>query len=121
MGIGNDILDDSVPASRFGVGEPIVESALFRIFNPMVQIAPLLVAEGFSIRNEQLKIARIGTIDIGIINLINNAVAQSEPDPAAGMVSSADALFGAARPARFGARSAKSQRVVRMIHNWIDI
>src|SRR4051812_33838458 len=101
MGIGNNVLDDSITTARIGIGQPIIKGALFRIFGLVLQIAPLFVAEGFTVRDEELQVAGIWSINVWIVNLVNDAVAQGKPNPAARVIRRPDALFGAARPARF--------------------
>src|SRR5258708_37383424 len=108
MWIGDNVLDDAVASARFRVGNPIIEGAGFRVLDAVLQITPFFMAKGFTVGDEQLKIAGIGTIHIGIVNLVDDAVAQREPDAASSVVCAADALFGAAGPARFHSRRAKS-------------
>ena len=82
----------------------------------MIQVSPFLVAECLAVRDEELQIAGIGAIHIGIVDLIDDPMAKSEPNPASSVVSGADALFGRASPSRLDARSAESQIIMRRIH-----
>src|SRR5205809_949770 len=107
MGIGNNVFSNSVAAVRLRIRQPIKERAFFRVFDLVVQIATFLMAEGFAVGNEELKIAGVGAVHVGIVNLIDDAMAQGEPNAATGMVGGADALFGAARPAGLDAWRAK--------------
>ena len=83
----------------------------------MLQIAPFLMAEAFPVGNQKLKIARIRTIDIRIIDLVDDAVAQRKPNAAASVVRGADPLFGGTRPARFSAWRAERDFGVAIIHD----
>jgi hypothetical protein len=59
----------------------------------MIQVALFLVAKGFAVADEKLKVARVRLIDVRIINFINDAMAQREPDTATGMIRCPYALF----------------------------
>ena len=72
-----------------------------------MQVALLLMAEGFAIGNEQLGITRVRLVDGRIINLVQDAVADREPYMAARVISGADPLLGAVRPARLDPWRAK--------------
>src|SRR5258705_2242826 len=100
MRIRDHIFDNAVPARGIGVDEAIVESAFFGVFDLMFEIAAFFVAKGFAIGNKKLKIACVGAIHVWIVDLVDDAVAEREPDTAAGMISGADAFFGAASPGR---------------------
>ena len=82
MGVSDNVFDNAVPAGRVGVGEPIKECALFRILGAVFEIAALFVAEGLAVGDQKLEIARVGGIYIGIVNLVDDAVAEGEPKPA---------------------------------------
>ena len=119
MRVGDDLFDQPVTSVRRGIGEPIIEGAFFGVLDLMHQIAALLMAKCLAVANEELEIARVGTIDIGVIDFVDDTMAQGEPDAATGMVSGADALFGAARPSRLDAGSAESNGIGRGSHQGI--
>ena len=48
----------------------------------MIEIALFFMAKRFTVTNEKLEVARIRLIDPRIVNLINDAMTQSEPKPA---------------------------------------
>jgi hypothetical protein len=73
----------------------------------MFQIALFFLAEGFAVADEELKVPRVRFIDMGIINLIHDAVTQREPDAATGVVRRANAFFRTRGPARLNARRAE--------------
>src|ERR1051325_1923631 len=116
MRISDDVLDDAVTPAGFRIGQPVIERALFRILDLMLQVAPFFVAEGLAIGDQKLKIAGVRAIHVGIIQLVDDAVAEGEPDAAAGVVSGADAFLGAAGPTRFDPGRAEGVRVVRVFH-----
>jgi len=108
--IRHDILDNAIPARGVGIGEAVVTACFFsRIFEFVFEIAAFLMAKGLAVSDEKLEIAGVRTINIRIVDLVDNSVAQREPDAAAGMVSGADAFFGATSPARLDSGRAESR------------
>jgi hypothetical protein len=77
------------------------------------QVALFFVAKRFAIADEKLKVARVGLIDVRIINLVHDAVTQREPHAATSVIRRADALFSARRPAWLNPGRAKRHRIVR--------
>ena len=73
----------------------------------MGKVALFLVAKRFSIADEKLKVSRVGLVDVRIVNLVDDAVTQREPNAATGMIGCPHAFFGARSPARFDSRRAK--------------
>jgi len=72
-----------------------------------VEVALFLVAKRFPVADKKLKVARVRLIDVWIINLVQDAVAQREPDAATGVIGCAHAFFGARSPSRFDSRCPK--------------
>lgn len=124
MGIRDHLLDDAITPFGISIDQPIVQSALFRVLDGVVQVATFLVAKGAAIRNQKLKIACVGAINIRVVDFVDDAVAEREPDTATGMIGSTDAFFGATRPPRFGARRTKRDELVGWVHapiiKWIN-
>ena len=112
MRIGEEFFNDAIAARWFGIREAVQERVFFRVFQGVLQVAPFLVKKSFTIRDQKLKIARIGTIDVGIINLVDDPVAEREPDAATAVISGADAFLRAASPARVHAGSAEGDSLV---------
>ena len=73
----------------------------------MLQIPLFLVAKRFAIRDEKLKIAGVRLVNTRIIDFIDDAVADGEPEPATGMIGSADAFLRAGGPAWLNSRRTK--------------
>ena len=73
----------------------------------MVQIALFFVAKRFAIADQELKVARIGLINVRIINFIHDPMTECEPDAATRVIRRANALFRARRPARLNPWRAK--------------
>ena len=73
----------------------------------MIQVALFLVAKRFAVGDEKLKVARVGLIHVRIINLVDDAVAEREPEPATGVIGRAHAFLRARSPARLDARRAE--------------
>jgi hypothetical protein len=95
MRIGEDMLYEPVPAVGFRIRQPIQQAIALGVFDQMNQVALFLVAEGFAIADEKLKVARVRLIDTGIVNLVDNAVTQRKPETATGVIGGPDALLGA--------------------------
>ena len=110
MWIGEDVLDDPVTAVGFGICETIKEAIALGIFDEMSKVALFLVAKRFAVGDEILKIAGVRLINAGIVNLVDDAVADGEPKAATGVVGSADAFFRAGGPARLDSGRAKGGR-----------
>ena len=107
MRIGEDMFYETIAAVAVRIGEPIKKAIALRVFDLVIQIAFFLVAKCFAVADEKLKVARVRLIDVRIINLVDDAVAQREPKAATGMIGRADAFLGAGSPARLDARRAK--------------
>jgi hypothetical protein len=73
----------------------------------MIQIALFFVAKRFAVADEKLEVARVGLIDVRIINFVYDPMTQSEPAAATGMICRADTLFRARTPSRLNPRRAK--------------
>src|ERR1700719_193533 len=56
------------------------------------------MTERFSVRNEQLKVARIGLVDRRIVDFIHDSVREREPKCATRVISSAETILGAVCP-----------------------
>ena len=105
--IGQHMFDDTIAAGRIGIGEPVEQAVAFRIIHFVTQVALLLMAEAFSVGDEQLDITRVGLVDGRIVNFVEDSVTEREPNMAARVISCADALLRAVRPAWLDPRRAK--------------
>jgi hypothetical protein len=72
-----------------------------------VEVALFLVAKRFPVADKKLKVARVRLIDVWIVNLVHDAVAEREPNAATRMICRSHAFFRARRPARLDSRRAK--------------
>src|SRR5512136_957136 len=116
MWIGEDLLDQAVASVGFGVGEPVEKAVAFRVFDQVLQVAFFLVAKRFSVADEELEIARVGFVNGGVVDFVDDAMAEREPDAAARMISGAETFFGAGGPAGFDSGRAECDRVFSGIH-----
>src|ERR1035438_9611560 len=107
MRIGKHALYQSVAAIGFRIGQAVKEASGLRVLDPVVQVAFFLVAKAFPIGYEELEVARVGLVNMRIIDLIDDAVAQREPEPATGVISRAHALLRARSPAGLNSRRAE--------------
>src|ERR1700761_3868013 len=106
MRLTDDFFDDAITPFGIRIGEPVKQHIFLGVFNQVVKIAPFLVAKRLAIGDEKLQIARVRRVHMRIINLVDDAMAQGEPEPGTGVVSGADAVLGAGSPARRHAGSA---------------
>src|SRR2546427_9242665 len=109
MRVREHVFCQLVAALWFRIGEPIERAIALRVFDQVIQVALFLVAKRFTITDEKLKVARVRLIDAWIVNLIDDAVAEREPEAATGMIGRADAFFRARSPARLDSRRTKRQ------------
>src|SRR5437867_487411 len=116
MRIGEYIFDQPVAAARLNIRQAIKQTVTFRVFNRMREVALFLVAKRFSIADEKLKVAYVWLINMGIVNLIDDAMAQREPEAATCMISRPDAFFCTGRPAWLDPGRAKRYSTIRQIH-----
>src|SRR6185437_9849568 len=98
--IGQDVLDKPVASATFRIGEPVERTISFRVFDLVIQVSLFLVTKRFTVADQELKIARVRLVNGGVINLVDDAVAQREPDPTTRMISGAKTLLGAGCPTR---------------------
>src|SRR5262245_23252304 len=116
MRIREHMLYEAIAAVRFRIGEAVERAVAFRVLEAMIQVALLLVAECFAVADEKLKIARIGMIDVRIIDLVDDPMAESEPKPATAVVGRAHALLFAGGPARLDSGRSKRHGMAGWIH-----
>ena len=116
MRIGENVLDQAVAAAGFRIGQAVEDTIPFRVFDPVLQVALLLVAKRFAVADQELKIARVGLVHRRVVDFVDDAVAECEPDPATRMISGAETFLGAGGPTRFDAGRAKGHGVFRRIH-----
>src|SRR6185503_5171977 len=109
MRISEHVLYDAIAAVRLRICEAVERAIALRVLDAMIQVALLLVAKCFAVADEKLKIARIGMIDVRIINLANDPMAEREPKPATAVVGRAHSLLCAGSPARLDSRRSKRQ------------
>src|SRR6266568_1061143 len=117
MRIGEHLLNDPVTAIGLGIRQTVQRAVALRVLNPMLQITLLLVAKSLAIGDEKLKIPRVRLIYARVVNLVDDAVAQCEPDPATGMIGRAQALLGAGCPVWLNAGPAESYCAMRFVHS----
>src|SRR5213076_245311 len=116
MRICEDMFYDTIASFRFRIRETVKKAITLRVIDRMNQVAFFLVAKCFAVAYEKLKVARVGLIDVWIINLVHDAMTQCEPNTAARMIGCPHAFFGARSPARLDSRRAKCDSMLRRIH-----
>ena len=98
--IGNDVLFDPVAAVRCRVDEPKRRNALLDHVDFMNGVSLLFGKIAVPVGDDQTHIARTGGVDARIVDLVQNAVTDREPDAAACGQRGSDAALGARRPTR---------------------
>src|SRR5437870_1436447 len=107
MRICEDVFYESVATVGFQIRQTVKEAIALRVFDQVIQVALFLMAKCFAITDEKLKVACVGLIDAWIVNLIDNAVTEREPEAATGMIGCTHAFLRARSPARLDSRRAK--------------
>src|SRR5271157_5646734 len=108
MRIGDDLLDDSVTLSRLDACDPHAESVSAEVFDRGLQIAPLVMKEGLTVADQELKVANLRMVDRRIVDFVEYAVRDRVPDAARTGVGGADHVLGATGPSGLDARTAES-------------
>ena len=84
MRVRYDFLYKPIPAFAVGALDVIAKSVFLNIRNRVLQVALLFMEEGLPIGDEELHIANLWAVDRGVIDFVQNAVRQGEPDTAGG-------------------------------------
>ena len=105
VGVGDDFLDDAEVPPGIGVGDAVAQRVRGQAFVGVVQVA-FVVKEGFAVGDEVLEVADLRPVNGRVVDLVENAFGNGEPDPAQSRVSGPYPVLVAARPARFDAGSA---------------
>src|SRR5439155_23711977 len=105
--IGQHIFYQTIAAARVRVCETIEQAVALRIIDRVIEIALFFVAKRLPVADEKLKVPRVRSIDMRIIDFVDDAVAEREPDTATGVIRRAYAFFRAGSPARRDPRSAE--------------
>ena len=103
MGIGQGLLLDAVTTVPADVDQLERRDALGEPVNAGVGVTLLLRKERRAVRDEQPHVAYAGLVDARIIDLVENAVAEREPNVTVGAERRAHADLGARGPSRCGA------------------
>ena len=98
------------PISAFGIGalDMIAEGVFLNIRNRTFEVALLLMKKGLSIREEELHVADLWTVDRWVIDFVQDSVGYGEPDATGRRIRSPNTLFGTRSPAWRHPRSTKS-------------
>jgi G3E family GTPase len=120
--LGDDLLDDSVAPRSFGRGDPESQRMVGQRLHDSIAVAALIVKERRPIRDEELAVAQLWTIERREVDLGHYPAGEREPEPSGGRVRGAYRVLRAARPAwwktraprRCGGRRRVLQRVAAM-------
>ena len=98
--LADDFLYDAITIIPLRVCEPVKQNIFLWILGQVSHIPLFLMVECFAIGDQKLKVARVGRVNMGIINLVDDSVAQGEPKTRRSFISGSDPLFGAGCPSR---------------------
>ena len=84
--------------------------------DPVIPVALFLVAKRFSVADEELNIARVRLVHARVVDFIDDAMAEREPDPAAHMIRGAEAFLRTGGPAGLDAGCTERVCVIRSVH-----
>src|SRR4029077_16992034 len=82
----------------------------------MAQVALFLVAKCLAVADEKFKITRIRLIDPRIVNFINDAMAEGEPEAAASGIRRSETFLCAGRPTRLNSGCPKRWAIDLCVH-----
>ena len=106
--VGDDLLDDAIAPLRVARHDAITERVAADAVDLASQITLLLVKEAFSIGDQELQVPDLRMVDRGVIDFVQDAVREREPDAARIRVRGADPFLRARGPARRNARMPES-------------
>ena len=105
--VADELLGDGVAAVGIGGDNPDGRSVGMDVVQVVVEVALLFVAEGLAVGEEQLHVAGLRAVDGGVVDLVEDAVRDGEPDAAGGGIGGGDGILLAGGPARFEAGRAE--------------
>jgi hypothetical protein len=77
----------------------------------------LVVEEAVAVRDQILKIANLGHVNRGVVNLSNDSIPNRKPNSARGRVRGPDAILASSSPSRFNAGLDESNAVTAKLCN----
>ena len=110
--VGNELLGHGVAAAQVLGHYAHRQRLTVDVVEVVLQVALLLVEEGLFVGEEQLHVAGLGTVDGGVVDLVEGAVRGGEPYLAGGGVRGGDRVLAAGCPAGLQSGRAKGRAVV---------
>ena len=107
MRVSQNVFDQPVASVAFRVCQFVKQSPALGHLDFVMKVTFFFVAKGFAIRDKKLEVSGVGCVYGGTVNLVDDAVANRKPKPAARMVGGANAFLVGMRPARLDSRSAE--------------
>ena len=98
--VGDDALEDAKPAAAMLARQKESGNAVLERLDGALAVTLHLGEEARAVGDDQAEVANAGLIDARVIDLVENAVADGEPDAARVGEGRADAALGARGPAR---------------------
>src|SRR5207248_1557134 len=77
--IADDLLDNSVAPVVAGVDDPEGGDSVVEKLDLVIGVALLFGKEALAVGDDQTEITRAGTVDPGIVNLVEDAVSEGKP------------------------------------------
>src|SRR5258706_11793773 len=107
MRVRNDSFMDLVSALRIAVHAAVPQRIRPRTLDLRLKIALLIVEKIFTVADQELKIAYLRAVNVGIVDFGQNSIPDREPDPARRRVGRPHAVLFSVSPARRDTRLAK--------------
>ena len=117
MRVREDVFYQPVATVGLRIRQTVKDAIALRVFDQVIQVALFFVAKGFAVTDEKLKVACVRLVNAWIVNLIDDAVTEREPEAATGMIGRTHAFFRARSPPGLDSRRTKRRRIFRWIHN----
>src|SRR5687767_4990217 len=119
--IGQDLLLDSITTINGRVANPVGKNAGLHLQRLRAGIPLFLGEERLAISHDETKVARARVIDAWVVDLVEDPVAQREPDAALATHSGAQTALRARRPARRNTRPTRGKGICHYLTRSIAV
>ena len=110
--VGDELLGDGVAAAEVGRHDANRQRVGVDVVEVVLEVALFFMEKGFAVGEEQLHVAGLRTVDGGVVDLVERAVGDGEPDAAGGGIGGGDRVFPARSPAGFEAGGSEGRTIV---------
>src|SRR6516225_10154174 len=107
MWVADDLLLDAVSPVFVEISHLEAQCRCGDAVNLRPHMPALVMKERLAVGYQVLQVAHLRCVDRGVIHFSDNTVGDGEPNAARDGVGCSDAVFGAARPSRWNARTTR--------------